>query len=88
VTGEKPRDGPVCPCRPGPLEHDEEALRRDVERTLRAEGVSGRVVRVFPPHDTGGDVEVLLLGKDETPYKAYLRPHVEEPGEPVIEAGW
>jgi hypothetical protein len=60
---------------------------------LRAAGVTvHEIERVFPPHDTGGEVEIWFVGRTPgqkgcaTRQTAYLRD--SEDAEPTLADGW
>lgn len=73
-----------------PLAESIDALEEDIARELRRRGVLGiEIVRIFPPHDTGDQAEVLLLGHvvpgaDNEPLTAKLR----KGSTPIITRGW
>ena len=60
---------------------------------LRAAGITvHEIERVFPPHDTGGELEVWFVGRTQgqkgcaTRQTAYLRDSTG--AEPTVSAGW
>ncbi len=61
-------------------------------RALRAVGVTvHEIEHIFPPLDTGGEVEIWFVGRTRgqryaTRQTAYLR--VSEGAEPTVAAGW
>jgi hypothetical protein len=68
------------------------SLGHAARKTLRAAGITvHEIERVFPPYDTGGEVEVWFVGRTRgqryaTRQTAYLWD--SEDAEPTVAAGW